>query len=243
MKTKTRFLAAFALMGSLFVASCGEQSQHQLMIGYPAQGYSILHADEVEDSIMFLTYDSWKVASYQTDWMRVDGNDHGNIKHDDTKRYWITVFLAFLPNTTNPSRLGTMSVRSYEYEVGARYLQYGHLDISRPVAEVEKFMSGSTIPDSVSFCLTDSASISTDSLCFRVQNRWTLEFVGEQPEWVKPDAFEGRAGRNRVNLTFEANPDTTARRAVLRLTSGKGDYAVSNDINIVQKGRKKGDNE
>lgn len=243
MKTKTKFLAAFALMGGLFMASCGEQSQHQLMIGYPAQGYSILHADEVEDSIMFVTFDSWKVTPYQSEWMRVVGNDNGTIKHDDAKRYWITVFLDILPNTSAHTRIGTVSVRSYEYEVGARYIQYGHLDIFHPTAKAEKFMPGSTIPDSVSFCLADSALIATDSLCFRVQNRWTLEFVGEQPEWVKPDTLEGRAGRNRVNLTFEANPDTAARHAVLRLTSGKGNYAISNDIDIVQYGRKKEDNE
>ncbi len=100
-------------------------------------------------------------------------------------------------------------------------------------------MSGSTIPDSVSFCLADSAYVPNDSLCFRVENRWTLEFVGGQPEWLEADAMEGRAGRNRVNLTFVANPDTTARRAVVRLTSGR----VSNDIDIVQYGRKKEDNE
>ncbi len=235
MKTKTKFLAAFALVGGLFMASCAEEGQHQLMIGYPAQGYSILHADEMTDSIMFVTFDSWKVTPLQTDWIRVNGKDNGTIKHDDTKRYWIKVNLEFAPNTTAHTRIGAVSVRSYEYEVGAKYLQYGHLDIFHPSAKAETFMSGSTIPDSVSFCLADSANVPNDSLCFRVENRWELAFVGEQPEWLALDAQEGRAGRNRVNLTFEANTDTIARRAVVRLTSGR----VSNDIEILQHGRKK----
>ncbi len=235
MKTKTKFLATFALLGGLFMASCNEEGRHQLSIVYPAQGYRILHADEVADSIMFVTFDSWKVTAYQSDWIRVTHNEKGTIQNDGVSAHIITSDLQFAPNATRHSRIGWVTINSYEYQVGAKYLQYGHLDINRPSAKAETFMSGSTIPDSVSFCLADSSYTTADSLCFRVQNHWELEFVDEQPEWISADKMYGHSGRNRVNLTFQANPDTTARRTKVRLTSGR----VSNDIEIVQHGRKK----
>lgn len=238
---KTRLLAACTFVSGLFMASCGDMDQHQLMIAYPAQGYSILFADQTVDSISFMTFDSWKIISHNNDWIRVNGDGSGSIKHDINKRYWITSELEFAPNTTNHSRIGVVEVQSYDYQVGAKYLQFGHLDITRPSAKVETLLTGSTIPDSVSFCLADSAFILTDSLCFYVHNRWKLvrKNGDEQVDWVQFDKEEGSAGRSRLIVTFQENKDTTDRSVVFELKSGK----VSNDITIKQFGRKKKENE
>ena len=240
MKMKTKLLAAFAMAGGLFVTSCGDMDQHQLMIVYPAQGYSVLYADESADSISFVTFDSWRVRPNEPDWIRLTGEETGNIKYDNTKRYWITCELEFAPNTSNKTRLGTVEVFSYEYSVGAKYLQYGHLDISHPEAEVENFREGSTIPETVKFCLTDSAFVPSDSLCFNVHQRWNLAYKdGQAPSWLKISEMEGTPGKNTLELTFEENLSTEPRSTVLLLTSGR----VTNEIKIEQLGRKKKENE
>ena len=238
---KTRLLAACTFVSGLFMASCGDMDQHQLMIAYPAQGYSILFADQTVDSISFLTFDSSKIIIHNDEWIRVTGDESGTIKHDNDKRYWVTTELEFAPNTNRHSRIGAVEVQSYDYQVGARYLQFGHLDITRPSAKVETKLPNSTIPDSVSFCLADSAFILTDSLCFDVHNAWELvrKDNGEQVDWVKFDKQYGKPGRNRLIVTFEENEDTTDRSVVFELKSGR----VSNDITIKQFGRKKKENE
>ena len=238
---KTRLLAACTFVSGLFMASCGDMDQHQLMIAYPAQGYSILFADQTVDSISFLTFDSWKIIPH-ANWISLTGDNEGGIKYDYAKRYWITSELKFEPNTTNRTRLGAVEVISYEYHTGATYYQYGHLDIYRPIPKVEKYYKDSRlIPDSVSFCLADSAFILTDSLCFDVHNAWELvrKDNGEQVDWVKFDKQYGKPGRNRLIVTFEENEDTTDRSVVFELKSGR----VSNDITIKQFGRKKKENE
>lgn len=233
---KTKILAACALLGGLFMASCNEQGQHQLLIAYPAQGYSILYADETIDSISFLTFDSWRVIPRESEWIRLTGDDHGNIKHDDTKRYWITCELQFKQNNTNATRLGTVEVFSYEYSVGANYLQYGHLEISHPAPDVVTLRPGSTIPETVSFCVSDSAFVRSDSLCFRVRDRWklTCKDNAELPSWVTLSKTEGTMGKHKIDIAFEENLSVDPRSVVLQLTSGN----VTNDIKIEQLGRK-----
>ena len=164
---KTRLLAACTFVSGLFMASCGDMDQHQLMIAYPAQGYSILFADQTVDSISFLTFDSWKIIIHNNEWIRVTGDESGTIKHDNDKRYWVTTELEFAPNTNRHSRIGAVEVQSYDYQVGARYLQFGHLDITRPSAKVETKLPNSTIPDSVSFCLADNAAQDATGNFFR----------------------------------------------------------------------------
>ena len=133
-----------------------------------------------------------------------------------------------------------VEVFSYEYSVGAKYLQYGHLDISHPEAEVEKFREGSTIPETVKFCLTDSAFVPSDSLCFNVHQRWNLAYKdGQAPSWLKISEMEGTPGKNTLELTFEENLSTEPRSTVLLLTSGR----VTNEIKIEQLGRKKKEDE
>lgn len=234
------FAACAGVLGSVLLASCGDQDQHQLGIAYPLTGYSILYADQTADSICFLTFDSWRVSVFEKDWMRVeDGKDNGTIKHDDNKLYYISVPLEFAPNTTHHSRIGEVDVRSYEYIVGARYLQYGHLNISNPLPKDESLMNGTTVPDSVSFTLNCAADAVSDTLVFSVRGGWELTFVDAKPEWIDLEKEYGARGRNRVELTFTKNTESEERSATVRLTSGR----VTNDIKIVQEGKKEEEEE
>lgn len=237
---KTKFFAVCAFISSLFAVSCGDLDNHELAVVYPAQGYRILYADHTCDSICFVTFDSWRVRPHD-EWIRLTGKESGTIKYDNSKRYLISSELEFAPNTTNQTRIGTVEVNSYDYAVGAKYIQFGHLEITHPVAMVDSLRPESTIPHSVSFCLRDSAFVLADSLCFDVHNVWTLKCKdGEQlPSWITLGKTSGNSGKNSVALTFQENMELTPRSTVLTLTSGR----VTNEIKIEQLGRKKKENE
>lgn len=236
MKMKTKLLAACAFLGGMFMASCGEQDHHELWIAYPSQGYSILFADQRVDSISFVTFDSWKINPRE-EWIKVNGQSYGTINHSNEKRYWITSELEFAQNTTGHSRIGTVDVQSYDYQVGAMYLQFGYLDITHPSPKAEKFYSDTTIPDSVSFCLTaDSTLTPVDSLSFYAHDGWEIAYKeGAETEWLTVGKTRGRDGKNSVELKFQENPDTASRHTILLLTSGR----VTNEIKVVQPGKKK----
>ena len=221
----------FLICGLLpFVLSCVKDPEtHQLLI---ENRFATLYADQTIDSVVFYTFDSWSAAS-ATDWLAIDGPSEGKIQYNNSRRYRCRAGLIVSPNTTGVTRDGYVYVNSYDYSSTFVRVQYGYLNISRPLCTVEEFMDeAQTVPKKVHHTLTVNAQTDEDSLCFVVQNYWSLAFEGETPEWVTFEKTQGERGKNSVKLSFSENTDATkTREAKLRLTSG----VVSNIITIQQK--------
>ena len=221
----------FLIFGLLpFVLSCVKDPEtHQLLL---ENSFTTLYADQTIDSVVFYTFDSWSVVS-AADWLTIDGPSEGKIQYNNSRRYRCRAGLVVSPNTTEVTRVGKVHVNSYKYPGNFVRLQYGYLNISRPLCTVEEFMDeAQTVPKKVHHTLTVNAQTDEDSLCFVVQNYWSLAFEGETPEWLTLEKTQGERGKNSVKLSFSENTDATkTREAKLRLTSGQ----VSNLITIQQK--------
>lgn len=220
----------------LALQSCNFSSeQHQLYIYYP-NGVKAIAADQTQDSLRFFTYDSWKLSTTDN-WISIVGDASHEIKNP-AALCDVKYDIQLQPNTSKTARLGYVQVRSYyENPASAIYYQTGWLDIIKPTFKGISFYDEDTkqIPKEVSFTLADSCQVVSDSLWFSVYNNWTLEYVGEQVAWVKMDRNQGKAGENKVYLTFEPNEATEDRQTVVRLTSGP----CSTDMTIKQYGAKK----
>ena len=228
---KTSLLACSLLLSlACFVSS---PEMYQLS---PVEQPIILYADQTVDSVCFYTFDSWTVTP-QDAWITINGDSHRDIVNDYTKRYYCSVLLTLQPNTTGETRCGTVLVQSYEYSYSAPFVQLGMLKVSHPAYTVDSYLDDSyVIPKVAHYELIDSAHFLRDSICFTVQNNWTLSFDGDQPEWLVLDKTAGASGKSRVNLTLDSNSDTeNGREAKLILTSG----TVSNEIVVRQLPAKK----
>ena len=65
---------------AIVMQSCSNGlDRHELTVVYP-NGYA-LFADQTKDSIVFLTFDSWRVYS-NASWISVEGKSNDNIKYD-----------------------------------------------------------------------------------------------------------------------------------------------------------------
>lgn len=233
---KTFRFICISILAALLGQSCvSEPQNHHLSILYP--NGKIYYADHEEDSVVFLTFDSWKVRSMQSDWLTITTNDSYNFNYSNDVFYRFSVLTKLKPNTTNHTRLGELMVTSYEYTTSALYPQVGFLNITRPAHKVER-MHDLLIPDSVSFTLTDSADVQFDSICFNVSGNWKLDFAEDADRsWLMLDATEGVAGKKCVVLNLQPNVATEPRETRLVLTC-KG---VENEIVVRQQAAKKED--
>ena len=83
---KTLRLICIAVLAALLVQSCVTEPQnHHLSILYP--NGKIYYADHEEDSVVFLTFDSWKVRSMQSDWLTFTTNDSYNFNYSNDVLY------------------------------------------------------------------------------------------------------------------------------------------------------------
>ena len=227
----------FALLLTLIAASScvKDPEQHRLVISYP-DGYP-LYADQTEDSIIFGTFDSWKVHSLEP-WITVKGESSKNVTYNYYKFYVFGVDLDIKPNTTGHTRYGSVEVDSYEYQAYGFYIQYGFLNIYHPQPNVLNIVEDYRLPDSVEFVLRDSADVLTDSICFKVRNDWTLTPVtdGKEAQWVTASQTSGKAGEQTVQLTMEPNT-TTGRDRMFEFILQSGE--VKNVIRVEQSANKK----
>lgn len=228
MKTSKTLLLVCSLLP--FVASCVKDPEtHQLV---PVETPFVMYADQTLDSLRFYTFDSWTVTP-QVDWIAVDGDSHMNITYNNSTRYFCQIMLKVKPNPTGRTRTGTVLVQSYNYSYSSPFVQLGLLNVSHPAYYVDSYLDGqSIIPEVAHYELIDSAHWTNDSICFSVENNWTLKFADETaPDWLTLDKTTDLPGSHRVYLTLSPNTDTeNAREAKLRLTSGE----VSNLINVRQ---------
>lgn len=224
------------LAGSLIllIASCADDPErHELT---PDVHSLVLFADQTSCSFGFHTYDSWTVTP-DVDWISVYGDSHLDIAYDFRNIYHSTVSFITKPNATGKTRIGTVTVKSH-YTMAVPFYQIGMLDVWHPAYTVDTWLDErSRIPDVAHYELTDSAHVEEDSICFAAHGDWTLDVVGEKPEWFMFNGkTAGSSGRNQVKFDLVQNTDTENERTVkLCLTSGK----ISNEIIVRQLPAKK----
>ncbi len=229
---KVFIMPLMALIMTVMVSCNNDLDQHQLAIEHPMG--SIHYADETADSIIFHTFDSYKIQS-NADWIEVQGKLSNSIKYDYMKIYRIKNDVLLKPNTSGKLRIGTVQVDSYEYTTHAYYFQHGFLNIQHPEYKVEKYYENSTFPETVTFTLENKSDVVNDSIVFDVANNWSVEFVeGSDNSWLTFDKAQGFKGKNKVTLTLQPNSTDDARETKLVLTSGE----VSNLVTVRQLSKK-----
>lgn len=233
---KKTISAFFAMVALCMLQSCLEgQENHQLQVVYP-NGCSLLYADQTFDSICFYTFDSWKVTP-EKNWMTTATEDNYQINYDKDWRYLSTCYLNVEPNTTGKARIGTVAVDSYDYTCYGIYYQFSFLNISHPEYNTVSYFDNSnySLPDTVVFVLVDSSYVTTDSIAFDVEKRWTLEIPEEDASWIQASQTSGNAGHNCVTLTLQENQSTEKRKTIMKLTSS----GITNEIVLHHFGKSK----
>lgn len=219
-KIMKKQLLALSLCSSLtLLTGClGESEYHYTAIYYP-DPQSTLFADQTEDSINFVTFDSWTLVS-QAEWLRVPDNmNSGSIPGG----YYVqtSVPLTLEPNTTGKARTAIVNIMANGNMLSAAYQQLSYLCITHPERKDGAFE------------LVDSSFVTVDSLVFHAYGPWTLSFAEAAPTWASWEegtATSGTVGDQKVRIVMQENLSEEPRSTVLRLTS-KG---VSNDITLVQ---------
>ena len=239
-----KFCLVCACAASLsFFSSCSksEPENHTLYVVYPVN-YTVLYADQVEDSLIFETFDSYKAAPLNTDWITITAGDSHDVTYSPYNLYSFKALLAIAPNTTGKTRYGTVRVNSYDYSSGGIYYQFGFLNINHPSPSYQYSDEFSKlIPESANFELELAADAETDSICFDVTNPWTLEFSeGADQTWLALDKASGEKNHNNVTIRLTPNTDKdNARSTSLVLKSGE----ITNVINVKQQAAKEEEND
>ena len=234
-KIKTSLLACSVLF--LIAACANDPERHIIELEKPSL---VLYADQTTGSVSFYTYDSWTVEP-QDEWITVYGDSHLDIDYDYMNLYLSTVSFVVQPNATGKTRYGTVLIKSY-YDAAVPFYQLGVLNVLHPNKIVGTLLDErGSIPDVAHYELVDSAHWEKDSICFKVENDWTLEFAGEAPEWIElVGNTTGSPGKNRVDFNLTPNTDTeNGREAKLKLKSS----GVSNEIVVCQLPAKKEEEE
>lgn len=215
---KIAFLFA-AMTALLTISSCdGKIEQHYTAIAYP-QVESVLYADQTEDSLCFISYDSWYVV-LNSDWVTVEDDHKQGVVPTG---YYIEkcVPLIFAVNNTGKTRSTIVNLTAHEGILSVAYRQMHYLNITNPLRKNEAYE------------LVDSSFVVQDSIVFNANGLWNLKFVGEQPSWIKwTEGYpvSGRKGPQKVKFDMEKNANEVERTATVRLTSN----GISNDIVIKQ---------
>ena len=215
-----------------FLSSCGNESEnHSLYVVYP-NPYKVLYADQVEDSLIFETFNSYEALSYQPEWITITAGASYSVNYDPRNLYSFTTLLAFTQNTTGKTRVGAVQVNSYEYSSAGIYYQLGCMNINNPAPTLEYTDFSYYIPESAAFQLQVAANSVSDSICFTVSMPWTLEFAPDADKtWVSVEKSAGEKGHNNIALVLSPYTDkVNARSTALVLKCGE----VTNVINIKQ---------
>lgn len=204
-------LASFVYFS--FFSSCNksEIDNHGLYVLYPSTN-KILYADQVNDSLVFQTFDSYEVIPYKSDWITVTAGASYSVNYDPRKLYTFTTLLEFTQNTTGITRVGSVKIDSYEYSSAGVYFQLGFSDITHPAPKYSD--PTQVIPESASFEMDVDATSEEDSICFTVSQPWTLDFEENADRtWATIDKVAGQKGYNKVSVTFTPNTDMVNMRS------------------------------
>ncbi len=223
--TKKTLLIPCAIL-ALGLTSCMKDSyRHTISIAYP-NPVSVVFGDQTADSIIFDTFDSYEVKSYQSEWIKVlhtmDKPSHATIQNTYYNLVRCAVDLQIEPNTTQKARNGYVSVRSYgndwDQTGHAYYKQYGWHNVQKP-NPVYKYDSNEMI-ESCTFESNDSALQTADTLRFVAYDNWTLDV--EPNSFVKAPRTEGESGAVTLVMQVEPNATEQDRSTTMKLKSQSG---------------------
>lgn len=232
----------YIAIASLIVLMTGcdkESYRHAIGIVYPAGG-NIVYADQVEDSVVFYTFDSYEVTP-TSDWIQT------NYKYAEPKKkfanayYYSWMFrvgLDIAPNMDGKCRYGFVSVQSqgddgWSQTVGTAFYQYAWHNIGKPYP---KYRITNEMPDSASFALRVAATCEADTLLFTTYQDWKLEVPAES--FVHPVSVSGKAGAQVVRLEFDENTKTEPDSVELKLVTPE--FGITTPILIHRKGLEAG---
>lgn len=215
-------LSLLMMLITVLFVSCdeAEQNYHSTFIVYPETGASVLYADQTVDSLRFVTYDSWTL-DLGSDWASMDEDDRTGTLLPGYYAVGFSEF-AFEPNDTGKSRDCYAVLKSYGRTFRVLYRQLPFLHITHPTEFEGVFKS------------TVSAKTLAYTFNFIPNSDWTMEFVGEKPDWVDwkdGTTLSGKAGDCKSEVVLEENKIYEDRSFTVRLTSN----GISNDITITQK--------
>ncbi len=227
---KKTLLVMAAALAVLF--SCDDDSyRHAIGISYPNSGqYGAVYADQLEDSIVFYTYDSYNIYT-DVEWITVNSDlEYMTVENSYYYMWEFAVPLYFTANKSGETRTGVVYVHNYgndwDKTATASYLQFSWLNITYPSPT---YPSYSSYPLSATFSMTDTCTQAVDSLKFTAYGDWTLT---TDNSFVSFSKESGTAGSQVITLALENNEATEDRTANITLTSN----GVSSDIKLTQTG-------
>lgn len=225
---KTLLTVPMAL-AMLSIVSCNNDSyRHQVAVAYPS-GTQVLFADQTSDSVIFITYDSYKVTSLNSSWLKVlsskDYPSEYTLQNPYYMGYRLRVNLQAEPNATDAPRLGQVNVYSYSTfddwaeTAGAFYYQVNWHDVQRPYPQYGRDDNGNAI--SATFAARDSFSQVVDTLRFMAYDDWKL--TTSEDSYAKPDKLSGGKGYQTILLSMEPNELNDTLYTTLTLQSAHYD--------------------
>lgn len=231
-----RFLNAVLLATIILLVSCTKESyRHAVGIVYPSDG--IYYIDQINDSVVFQTFDSYEVTS-QSEWLRPNyefESPKSRINNLYYSGYVVKVGIDMEPNNTKKCRYGFVNVRSYgddgwDQTAVAVYYQLAWHNIIKPSPMY--ILNGRT-PVTANFVLHENANCMADTIAFNSYQDWKL--IVPENSFVHPVTTKGRAGNQIIKIVFDENMSTKPDSVMLTLSTA-GYEGIETSIWIHRKG-------
>lgn len=216
MNRNKSLIALCTLTTGLVMTSCLEDNgQHYTEILYPKNGIKTLYADQTNDSLNFVTFDSWTIdtvyGNINNDKCKLKLTlDPQNMAGDVAKNTYVrkSIPFQFTPNTSDTIRAINIKLNSYNTDFGAVYQQMYFHNIDRPSRRNYEFL------------LTDTAEALVDSIIFVAYTDWQCTVKNpEQNSWIRVANPSGKKGTNIIKLNLDKNAGNTNRSATVVLKS------------------------
>lgn len=233
-------LFGLALVVLLLHACKGENSRHEIRIDYPLME-SLTYADQMADSVVFSTFDSYEVSTINSPWIELlPTTDPVKATLPNLFYTWyrVRIDVKMTPNTSKDCRMGYIKVKSYGEDwnetVSTAFYQTTWHNITIPAPEYT-YDSNRTITNA-KFTAQDSANQVVQDLAFQTYDKW--ELIIPEGSFVKAPAdaiLMGGEGVHKLTLEVEKNTSATERSTELKLITDNG---VTTPIVVKQEGTK-----
>lgn len=236
--TMNRIIYLGCLICIIALSSCKKETyRHVIALDYP-NGAKICYADQIKDSIIFNTFDSYEVTP-QSNWIKTN-YDYGMSSSKISNTYYVafnvTVGINISPNNTGKCRIGFVGIKSYcedwDQTINATFCQYAWHNINRP-SGIYSFADGMT--SSARFELREAGNCKSDSIEFTTYLDWDIEVP--ENSFVHPVKTYGRAGNQVVRLNFDENTSYKLDSVELKLITP--DYGIETPIWIYRNPKNK----
>lgn len=228
-KKKITLLSLLAGAAMLFTACDKESYQHQVAIVVPQGNMGFIYADQVLDSITFLTFDSyryWAVSTNPDNFISISEKESSMKIQNVYYQCWsFTLPVYFKPNTTDNPRLGYVAVESksemddWAGTAYATYFQANWHCISKPAPNYQ-YNKEQTLIESCDHLMRDTAYQVTDTLEFYAFDNWSL--ASADTTIIAPKTTSGNTGWQKVACDVSKNLTSDTIRTTLQLKSENG---------------------